>query len=495
MSTLADELTGFWSQEVWLSTEIPISTLSPIEKRRLKFTTHSTRLNNELKYAFKQLITTGQWSLTSVKSHQTLLKRLTEYINNHQSHLTSFMQLPRSVWEEQLIDYWVQKGYRTQNSQCHYVTKNGGQKTSILSQNHFIFLFRSVYQIIDDYYDTRDEWDKDRINVTRIGLNGQTRYFDLSNLQPFWLQSATRQFLRYHANHKSLGTLYKYLVRLSTFSRFLTVYYPSLTQPNELKREIIIDFIGKLRQNHLTENYIISILSSLNMFLTTCTIHGFADLPNKPLLYPTDFPKSPRPKPKSIPNDVHEQLMEQLPRLKEPYQTMLAVLEQTGARVSEVLGLSIHCLSRDPEGDYFLTRWCSKQRKSHSVPITAELAARIQSAARQARQKHGPKAKWLFGNKNDRPLSHSAFKQNLNKWAVQCDIRDQNGQIYIPHFHQFRHTVGTRMINNGVPQHLVKRYLGHDSIDMTSVYAHLSDDTAKKAVADFLSRSDQLLTK
>ncbi|MBK5222747.1 MAG: tyrosine-type recombinase/integrase [Acidimicrobiia bacterium] len=29
--------------------------------------------------------------------------------------------------------------------------------------------------------------------------------------------------------------------------------------------------------------------------------------------------------------------------------------------------------------------------------------------------------------------------------------------------HQFRHTLGTRLINQGVPQHVIQRLLGHAS--------------------------------
>ncbi|MGH2416398.1 MAG: tyrosine-type recombinase/integrase, partial [Microcystaceae cyanobacterium] len=51
--------------------------------------------------------------------------------------------------------------------------------------------------------------------------------------------------------------------------------------------------------------------------------------------------------------------------------------------------------------------------------------------------------------------------------------------------HQFRHTVGTRMINNNVPHHIIQRYLGHASPTMTQVYAYLHDTTLKKEIAKF----------
>lgn len=47
--------------------------------------------------------------------------------------------------------------------------------------------------------------------------------------------------------------------------------------------------------------------------------------------------------------------------------------------------------------------------------------------------------------------------------------------------HRFRHTLGTRLINANVPQHIVQRLLGHASPEMTATYAHLHDATLRKA--------------
>ena len=41
------------------------------------------------------------------------------------------------------------------------------------------------------------------------------------------------------------------------------------------------------------------------------------------------------------------------------------------------------------------------------------------------------------------------------------------------------------MINNGVPQHVVQKYLGHESPQMTMTYAHIMDQTLKMEFARF----------
>jgi len=44
------------------------------------------------------------------------------------------------------------------------------------------------------------------------------------------------------------------------------------------------------------------------------------------------------------------------------------------------------------------------------------------------------------------------------------------------------------MINNGVPQHIVQRFLGHESPQMTSVYAHIMDSTLKRAIEEYRAK-------
>ncbi len=46
--------------------------------------------------------------------------------------------------------------------------------------------------------------------------------------------------------------------------------------------------------------------------------------------------------------------------------------------------------------------------------------------------------------------------------------------------HQWRHTLGTQMINRDVPQEAVRRILDHDSHRMTGRYAQLSDTTIRR---------------
>ncbi|MCG5216514.1 tyrosine-type recombinase/integrase [Streptosporangium sp. KLBMP 9127] len=66
------------------------------------------------------------------------------------------------------------------------------------------------------------------------------------------------------------------------------------------------------------------------------------------------------------------------------------------------------------------------------------------------------------------------------EWVKRCDIRDEYGQPVHLTAHQWRHTLGTRLINRDVPQEVVRRILDHDSHEMTVRYAQLSDTTIRR---------------
>ncbi|WP_433580509.1 tyrosine-type recombinase/integrase [Nocardia brasiliensis] len=45
---------------------------------------------------------------------------------------------------------------------------------------------------------------------------------------------------------------------------------------------------------------------------------------------------------------------------------------------------------------------------------------------------------------------------------------------------RFRHTLGTRLINNDVPREVVRRVPDHSSAEMTAHYARLHDNTVRR---------------
>jgi hypothetical protein len=70
----------------------------------------------------------------------------------------------------------------------------------------------------------------------------------------------------------------------------------------------------------------------------------------------------------------------------------------------------------------------------------------------------------------------------------QIGLHDETGQPVTVTAHQYRHTLGTRLINAGVPQHVVQKMLGHASPQMTARYATIHDATIRAAFDDYQQR-------
>jgi hypothetical protein len=92
---------------------------------------------------------------------------------------------------------------------------------------------------------------------------------------------------------------------------------------------------------------------------------------------------------------------------------------------------------------------------------------------------------WLFPRPTKNPdgaapTASGTYRLALYRWLQHCEIRDEHGRPV--HFtpHQWRHTLGTRLINRDVPQEVVRRILDHDSAQMTGHYARLHDSTVRR---------------
>ena len=172
---------------------------------------------------------------------------------------------------------------------------------------------------------------------------------------------------------------------------------------------------------------------------------------------------------------------------------MVLIIQECGLRVGELCQLPINCLKQDTKSAWYIQfmRW--KMGKETSIPISLELAAVIIEQQNYIRENLGRNFDYLFCARKccktfipiPSVMPSKSFINHIKKLAETFDIKDNSGKRWNFQSHQFRHTVATRMINNGVPQHIIQRYLGHESPAMTQVYAYIHDETLKKEIAEF----------
>ncbi|WP_017662783.1 tyrosine-type recombinase/integrase [Baaleninema simplex] len=343
------------------------------------------------------------------------------------------------------------------------------------------------------------EYEKDCWDCRRLGLDGgvgKSSYkLNFSQLTQPWLRQSAKKYIKVCLSRITFSSTQEKLYSLRRLSRFLSQNYPGI-QPEEIDRDVITEYIVYTSGEGLSASTRHKLLCDAKLYFDACYQNQWLDV-SRYLVRSEDFPKQPKSLPRYIPEHVMQQLNGCIDDLPEPVMRMVLVLQECGMRISELLHLKTDCLLQDQAGDWFLKYYQFKMKKEITIPISREVARVIQEQRRYI-QSHIPRHlgfDYLFTanggvkhpdfNPVPKVMERRTLPRYLNQLAKRHNICDETGEIWHFQTHQFRHTVGTRMINNGVPQHIVQRYLGHESPQMTATYARIHDQTMKEEVAKF----------
>ena len=164
------------------------------------------------------------------------------------------------------------------------------------------------------------------------------------------------------------------------------------------------------------------------------------------------------------------------------YRLITIILMRCGLRISDATGLPFDCLVTDGDSAPYLRYDNRKMKREALVPIDEELQSLISAQQGRARERWPGGAPVLFpaaaNIDGHRPLSDSGYRTpSTGGWKTATSATSTAAVRLTPH--QWRHTLGTRLINRDVPQHVVQKILDHDSAEMTAHYARLSDKTVR----------------
>lgn len=142
--------------------------------------------------------------------------------------------------------------------------------------------------------------------------------------------------------------------------------------------------------------------------------------------------------------------------------------------IGELCSLKLDCLIRDDKQEWYLRLYQSKKKEEHVIPLVNEhVIGAIQAQQQEIRDRFGTQCPYLFPSirSSQLPYKKSYVAHRLNMWAVDHQIVDSTGKLYRFQSHQFRHTVGMRLINDGVSLDTISRVFNHESLAMTQRYA------------------------
>ena len=333
-----------------------------------------------------------------------------------------------------------------------------------------------------------NEYPRDTWQLRRLGIAGfphtTLRFGKIS--QP-WLRELAKRWTRWRfSTGLAVTTCYGGVVAVTRFAAFLQA--AGITGPGQIDRGVLERYLPELhralagRQSHRHE------IGLLNVFLHDIRRHQWdTSLPAGAMFFPEDYPRQQQALPRFLAEHVMAQVEDpaNLARFASPaYELITLILIRCGLRITAAVSIPFDCLVRDADGAPYLRYYNQKMKREALVPVDEELDNLVQAQQRQAREGRPAPPPVLFPRPlanidGRRPVGGSAYRGALYRWLERCDIRDEHGQPVHLTPHQWRHTLGTRLINRDVPQHVVQKILDHDSPQMTAHYARLSDKTVR----------------
>ena len=354
--------------------------------------------------------------------------------------------------------------------------------------------------------DSVDIFERDKWDLVALGFDlvarGASRHLSFAEIEPHWLKEATKAWILHRLNTKEISTIQGNIRSIRTFSRLLSKRRALPGAPEDLSRASIELFVRALRQAGYAKNYRRSLLTDLSSFLDFAHRSGAAKgLSSTVQVYREDRPQTSKSAPRAISEFVMAQIEtpESLASIRSPEARVLVqLLIETGLRGQCARRLSIDSVVRDPSGRFLLRFMNTKFKREAIIPISGALAL-VLLAQRERALAQWPRTPWMFPRQRQNPtgaepFAASAFKEAFKDWRTGLDLRDEAGRSVHITPHQFRHTVGTRMVNAGVPLEVVRTFLDHSSVQMTEVYARLAPTTVRNAAQHYLDRMDQVFS-
>jgi integrase len=149
--------------------------------------------------------------------------------------------------------------------------------------------------------------------------------------------------------------------------------------------------------------------------------------------------------------------------LDEPYATLVLFLAVTGLRIGEAIAIKwsdfetdvLHICRRIYQGEEDTTK---TQKSDRSLPIPQVLLSRMRLLGAGT---------WIFRSRDGTPVNPgNSLRRYIRPAARELGIA-------IGGWHDFRHTVTTGLLRNGVSPKVVSNILGHSDVQTTlNVYDH-----------------------
>jgi site-specific recombinase XerD len=169
---------------------------------------------------------------------------------------------------------------------------------------------------------------------------------------------------------------------------------------------------------------------------------------------------------------------------------------ETGARMQELLDLQLCCIIRSDIS--VRVRIHGKGNKVRYVPILASTVKHLDSYL-AGFHKDSSQDEFLFytiHNKQKTQMMAGTVDYFLKKYGKLAHEVDDTFPADL-HAHMFRHSIAMAMYKKGIPISYIRDFLGHSSIETTTIYSYSDDETITKVLesVDHIGAVDKQASK
>ena len=276
----------------------------------------------------------------------------------------------------------------------------------------------------------------------------------------------------------SENTIKGYKSDLRNFSNYLK--NRGIKRFQDLRTNMIVDYIEKEKQRGLSENSISRSLVTAKMFYKYMITEG--KISRNPMSSISSLKLQ-----KRLPEVLHYKAVEkmlQAPDCNEKLgardKAILELMYATGARVSEVASIKVSWVSLD----YGFIKCQGKGSKQRIVPIGTKAVNSVRRYLQDVRPllSKGKDGETLFLSRTGKKLRRENIWELVRKYARCAGIKNVSP-------HTLRHSFATHLLEGGADLRSVQEMLGHANISTTQIYTHVDRKYLKSVHQKFHPRA------
>jgi integrase/recombinase XerD len=157
---------------------------------------------------------------------------------------------------------------------------------------------------------------------------------------------------------------------------------------------------------------------------------------------------------------------------------LLLLLYNTGARVSEIVGLNVEDLRLNGNAQVELL---GKGNKHRACPLWPETVAVLKDHLRQRHPKQ-VETQSLFLNAHGVPITRFGIRHVIGKYAAIAVVQCPSLKTKTVTPHTLRHTTAMHLLRSGNDINMISYWLGHADINTTHIYLEIDMEMKRKMI-------------